>query len=548
MYVIGISSGLKHGHHDGGAVLLRDGELIAASEEERFTLAKHARGELPRGAIRFCLKKAGITMRDVDWVCSPLKSYPHYAQRLTDYFAFNFGHSPKIELYDHHLCHAASTYYGSGFDEAGVLCVDFSGDSSSGLAIHGRGKTMSEVVRFERHNSLGLFYGMLTQYLGFSMTHDEYKVMGLASYGTPRFLEAFDRILRPDGFGFVLERGYDKRLRDAPIYTTDFSTRQERIFTELLEEVLGPRRLPGQKLDDRFRDIAASGQKRLEEIGVHLARTLVQRTGCTDLCLAGGVALNCKMNMEIWREAGIRRLYVPPVPHDAGVALGAAMLKCVEHGHSIAPLAHAYWGPEYSPDEIRRTLVQVGARFAECRDPTEAAATDLLAQRTVGWFQGRMEFGPRALGNRSILADPRSKAMKDHINATIKYREEFRPFCPSVLPAAQADYFENSFDAPFMVVTFPARPGTADILPAVTHVDNTARLQSVSAEHNPLFHRLIEAFAAKGGVPVVLNTSLNINEQPTVNAPLEALHTYFCSGLDVLYLGPFRLEKIRDEA
>jgi carbamoyltransferase len=543
MYVIGISSGIKHGHHDGAAVLLRDGELIAAAEEERFTLAKHARGELPRGAIDFCLKQARITMRDVDWICSPLKTYTNYVQRLTEYFRYQFGHSPKIELYDHHLCHAASSFYGSGFTEATVACFDFSGDSSAGLVAHARGNDFRVLTRFARHNSLGLYYGMLTQYLGYQMTNDEYKVMGLSSYGSPEYLDKFAKLLRPNGIGYELDPELDKRRRDAEMFTSDFSTRQERIFTEKMEETLGPRRLRGQPLDQRLTDIAASGQKQLEIVTTQVIRSAIQETGCGDVCIAGGVGLNCKMNMEIAAEPSVNRLYVPPVPHDAGVALGAAMMKCAEAGYAIAPLTHAYWGPEYSNDTIRQTLDKIGARFELLDDPVSRCVTDLTEQKTVGWFQGRMEYGPRALGNRSILADPRNADMKDRINLTIKYREEFRPFCPSVLFERQADYFEDAFDAPFMVVTFPVNEKVAGAMPAVVHVDNTARIQSVHADSNPLYSRLIGEFEKATSLPVLINTSLNINEQPTVNAPLEALHTYFCSGLDVLYLGNYRLSK-----
>src|SRR5450631_925291 len=369
MYVIGISSGIKHGHHDGAAVLLRDGELIAAAEEERFTLSKHARGELPRGAIGFCLKQAGITIQDVDWICSPLKTYVNYAERLTEYFKYQFGHSPKIELYDHHLCHAASSFYGSGFSEATVACFDFSGDSSSGMVVHAKGDSFRELTRFGRHNSLGLYYGMLTQYLGYQMTNDEYKVMGLSSYGSPKYLDEFATLLRPNGIDYELDDALDKRRRDAEIFTSDFSTRQERIFTEKLEDILGPRRVRGQALDQRYTDIAASGQRQLEIVATEVIRSAIKASGCADVCLAGGVALNCKMNMEIAAEPSVRKLYVPPVPHDAGVALGAAMLKCAEAGHKIAPLTHAYWGPEYANDEIRSTLDKIGARYEVLNDP-----------------------------------------------------------------------------------------------------------------------------------------------------------------------------------
>lgn len=543
MYVIGISSGLKAGHHDGGAVLMKDGEIIAASEEERFTLAKHARGELPAGAIRYCLREAGVRIEDVDYVCSPLKTYPNYERRIAEWLRYQFGHAPKVELMDHHLCHAASTYYASGFSEATVLCLDNSGDNSSGLVLHAKGDDFKIVTRFERENSLGLYYGMLTQYLGYQMTNDEYKVMGLASYGQPAYLDEMEKVLAPNGLGFTLNPDLDKRVRDRELYTTDFSTRQERIFTERLEEILGPRRPKGAPLETRHRDIAASVQKQLEIVILNLVERAVAETGCGDVCIAGGVGLNCKANMEVMLHPKVSRLYVPPVPHDAGVALGAAMLKCADEGHAIAPMEHAYWGPSYGADEIRGRLTQIGARYEDLNDPVERCVQDLGRGLKIGWFQGRMEFGPRALGNRSIIADPSDDGAKDRINATIKYREEFRPFCPSALIEHQADYFDETFDAPFMVVTFPAKDRAVAETPATTHVDKTARLQSVRADTNPRYHDLISRFHKAGGPPMLLNTSLNINEQPTVNAPLEALHTFFCSGLDVLYLENFRLAK-----
>jgi len=543
MYVIGISSGLKHGHHDGGAVLMKDGEIIAASEEERFTLAKHARGELPRGTISYCLRHAGIRIEDVSFVCSPLQTYENYDRRITDYLKFHFGHSPKVELYDHHMCHAASSYFVSGFSEATVVCVDNSGDSSSGGIFHGKGNNLNSVVRFERHNSLGLYYGMMTQFLGYQMTNDEYKVMGLASYGQPEFEDKFDSILKSTELGFTFNQDLDKRLRDAEIYTSDFSTRQERIFTETLEEILGPRRLPGEPLNERFKNIAASAQARLERVLVELVGSATQRTGSTNVCLAGGVALNCKANMEIKTRNGLTNMYVPPVPHDAGVALGAAILKQVEFGHEIAPMMHGYWGPEYGEDDIRNRLEQIGASFTDCDDPVEKCVPDLHEGRTVGWFQGRMEFGPRALGNRSIIAHPGLAGMKDKINSSIKYREEFRPFCPSVNEEAQSRYFSDADHLPFMNVTVNGQANATSEISSVMHIDGTARIQTVREESNPLFHRLISEFAKAGGPEVLLNTSLNINEQPTTNSPLEALHTFFCSGMEVLYLGPFRVHK-----
>lgn len=545
MYILGIGSGLKHGHHDGSAVLMKDGALVAAAEEERFTLAKHARGELPRKAVAFCLKQAGIKIEDVAFVCSPLISYTNYAERLTDYFKFNFGHSPVVKLYDHHMCHAASTYHTSGFDDAGVVCMDFSGDSASGMIAHGKGTAIDVKQRFKRSESLGLYYGMITQYLGYNMTNDEFKVMGLASYGQPVFEDAFDKILMTTDEGYRFNTDLDKRARDARIYTSDFSTRQEQIFTEELEALLGPRRLKDQPMTQHYINVAASAQRQLEKIAVHLANIAIRETGTKNICIAGGVGLNVKMNMEILKSDPEIKLYAPSVPNDAGVSYGAAILCAVENGFDIEPYRHAYWGPEYSNDAIRHTLTQIGASFEDLSDPVADAVNSLTDGQSIGWFQGRMEFGPRALGNRSILADPRVASVKDRINATIKYREEYRPFCPSVLMEMQDQYFENTFESPFMGINFEARPGASKVIPAVVHTDNSARIQSVNKATNPLYHRLITEFSKVSGVGVLLNTSLNINEQPLVNAPLEALHTYFCSGMDSLYLGNFKLTKKR---
>ena len=296
--------------------------------------------------------------------------------------------------------------------------------------MHARGNDFRELTRFGRHNSLGLYYGMLTQYLGYQMTNDEYKVMGLSSYGSPSYLEEFASILRPDGMSYQLDGELDKRLRDKEIYTSDFSTRQERIFTEKLEDLLGARRLRGQPLDDRFTDIAASGQKQLEIIATHVTRAAIEASGCADVCLAGGVALNCKMNMEIAAEPSVGRLYVPPVPHDAGVALGAAMLKCAEAGYEIAPLTHAFWGPEYSNDLIKETLDKIGARYEVLDDPVAP-----LCRRPCRSKDRRLVPGP--YGVRTARArqsvDHRRSPFSEH-EGSDQHRHQISRGISSILP------------------------------------------------------------------------------------------------------------------
>ena len=432
----------------------------------------------------------------------------------------------------------------SGFDKATVICLDNSGDSASGVVMAGKANNLKEIIRFSRQQSLGWYYGMMTQYLGFQMTNDEYKVMGLASYGSPKYLEEFKEILKPNGIEYIFNHQLDKRYRDKDkLYEIDFSTRQERTFTNKLEEILGPRRIPGAPMLDKYLNIASSAQAQLDIVAKSIMKHAIKSTTFNNVCLAGGVALNCKMNMELMYESNVNSIYVPPVPHDAGVSLGAAILKMVENGYVIEKMTHAYYGNEYSDSYIYDTLLRIGVKFTDPKDLVNECTDDLLQQKKIGWFQGRMEFGPRALGNRSILADPRSLNVKDNINSTIKYREEFRPFCPSILFENQKEYIKDKHNLPFMVITSKAKEGASKQLPSVILIDITSRIQSVKKETNPLFHELISDFNKKCGCSALLNTSLNINEQPTVNSPLEAIHTFFCSGLDTLYLGPFKLNK-----
>jgi len=537
MYFLGISGGVLAGNQDGAAALVKNGQVIAAAEEERFLRVKHASGWLPKNAIRFCLKQAEITVRDLEGVAFPGATYRNFRQILTDYFDFTFGYAPPITLIDHHTAHAASTYFAAGNSQPSlILTMDFSGDRTSTLIAVGHGTEIEEICRMMKPDSLGIFYSLMTQYLGFQKDNDEYKVMGLASYGKPKVDLSW--LLRPSGDTYELETAYLISVlapdRPAP-------SKQERLYTTLpLPE---PARLSEQKITPYYEDVAASAQKTLEDVVLHLVDRFVAKTGLRRLCLAGGVALNCVMNQKL-RESGlVDDFFAPPHASDAGLAIGCALLQSVQAGAKPQPMSHAYLGPEYTEDEIEGFLKRANVPYERVDDLAKTVARDIAKGKIIGWFQGRMEFGPRALGNRSILADCRRAEMKDIINHRVKFREPFRPFTPSVLEEAVADYFQPPGNSPYMTITFSVRPEKQEEIPAVVHVDGTVRIQSVSAKTNPKYHRLISEFAKITGMPVVLNTSLNVKGDPINCGPREALATFFSTGMDCLAMGPFYLCK-----
>lgn len=535
MKVLGISGGVRSGNQDGAAALLIDGKLAAAAEEERFNGVKFANGLLPRQAARYCLREAGLDIRDLDAVVFPGKTYVGFRELLERFFRFQFGHSPPILLVDHHRAHAASTFYGSGFDDALVITMDNTGEEKSTTArfmTRDREEVLDEIFR---PNSLGLYYSCVTQYLGFQKDSDEYKVMGMAAYGQPNV--DFSRLLEVTSSGYRFHADFVLGV----IPKSPSPSKQEPLFDHFPLDA--PTRIPGTPFTQRDYDVAASAQRQLEEAGLALARHYVAKTGAKRICLAGGVALNCLMNQRI-RESGlVESLYVPPVCSDAGLALGAAYLAAKEAGDEPSPLPHAYWGPSFAEDEIKHVLDRSGAAYQHVNDPAAAAVERILEGKIVGWFQGRMEYGPRALGARSLLADPRDPTIKDVINAKVKFREEFRPIAPSVLHEAGPDWFLNYADSPYMTQTFTASERARHQAAAIVHEDGTCRIQSVHRETNPLYHRLIELFAARTGVPMVVNTSLNAYNDPMACEPHQALRTYFATGLDCLILGPFVLDK-----
>lgn len=579
MYILGINAY----HGNASAALVADGKLVAAVEEERFNRVKYAAG-FPVAAIRYCLETAGITIQEVDHVAIPRNPWArlgtklYYAVRMPRFtrerarvlarfagieqeLAKTFGLDPrqiaaKYHRVEHHLAHLASTFFVSPFERAAVLSADGLGDFASTMWASGEGARMRVHGAVAFPHSLGMFYTAVTQYIGFEKFGDEYKVMGLAAYGQPAYLDEFRRIVRSaNGSGFRLNLEYFRHHRDGAEMSwreADKTPVLGRLYSEHLAARLGPARQPGAALEQRHRDLAATLQARLEEVYFEMLNSLARESGAEAICLAGGVAFNCVANGKIFAETPFRRVYVQPAAGDAGLAVGAAFY--VHHQVLGRPrgfvMEHAYWGPGYSEAEIRKaleasTLMRGGYRVSKLEpEPlARAAAHQVAAGKILGWYQGRSEWGPRALGNRSIVADPRRAEMKDILNRRIKHREIFRPFAPSILAEATGDYFEQSHPSPFMTMAYAVRPEKRAAIPAPTHVDGTGRLQTVTREANPLYWQLISEFGKLTGVPVVLNTSFNDNE-PIVCRPEEAVDCFLRTKMDVLVVGPYLVEKL----
>ena len=579
--------GLNAFHGDSSACLVRDGILIAAAEEERFRRFKHWAG-FPSRAIAYCLKEGAVTLRDVDHIAVNQDSSVHLGRKIA-YLARQLP-DPALVLQrirtrrhregiperlarevpgpafkgsfhnvEHHLCHLYSAYYVSPFQNAAVVSVDGFGDfSSSAWGVGSNGKISVDGRVFFPH-SLGVFYQALTQYLGFPYYGDEYKVMGLAPYGKPIYLSEMRKIVRLNGGGgFELNLSFFRHHREEVPYTwTDGSPEMGDLFSPALEDLLGPRRQPSEPLEDRHRDIARSVQAMYEEAFFNLLEPLQRKTGTTDLALAGGCAANSVANGKVRRMTPFKRVYVQSAAGDAGGAIGAAFAVWDKSGGARNfVMDHAYWGPQFSSDDIdeliqaHKTNIDASGcimeRLADESELCRITAQAIADGKVVGWFQGRMEWGPRALGNRSIVCDPRRADMKAILNAKIKRRESFRPFAPSVLDTAVAEWFEEDDAVPFMMQVFQIREGKRPQIPAVTHVDGSGRLQTVYRHTNPLYYRLIEAFRDITGVPMVLNTSFNENE-PVVCEPKEALECFLRTKMDVLVLGEIHIRRRESE-
>ena len=573
--------GINAYHGNASAAIVCDGRLVAAVEEERFNRVKYAAG-FPAQAIRYCLKEAGLELKDIDHVAVPRNPYARlatklfYAMRMPSFakerakvlvkftgipeaLAQAFDADPakiaaKFHRIEHHQAHLASAFFVSPFERAALLSADGLGDFASTMWGSGSGSRMKIDGAIAFPHSLGLFYSAVTQYLGFLKFGDEYKVMGLAAYGEAEQLEAFRDIVREHGDGFRLGLDYFTHHRSGPEMSwaeADKTPTLGKMFSEAMERRLGPKRNPEDPLEQRHHDLASALQARLEEIYLGMLKKLNERTGLKAICLAGGVAFNCVANGKIFDTTGFEHVYVHPAAGDAGLAVGAAYY--IWHQKLGKPrgfvMDHAYWGPGYSREEIRSAIDTNGLGKNGCRIEElpgahlmERTAAIIADGKILGWFQGRAEWGPRALGNRSIVADPRRPEMKEILNQRIKHREIFRPFAPSILAESTGEWFEKSHPSPFMTLAYSVRPEKREKIPAPTHVDGTGRLQTVTREANPRYWSLIRAFERLTGVPVVLNTSFNDNE-PIVCRPEEALDCFQRTQMDALVLGDFLITR-----
>jgi carbamoyltransferase len=569
--------GLNAFHADSAACLVKDGVTVAAAEEERFRRIKHWAG-FPSEAIRWCLAEAGIGIGDVDHVALNQDGRANLGAKLAytatqrpelgmlvdrllkkreragagEHLARAFPGEAlraRVHAVQHHMAHLSSAFHVSPFEEAVVVSVDGFGDFASAAWGTGRGTAIAMDGQVLFPHSLGIFYQALTQFLGFPHYGDEYKVMGLAPYGQPLYLEQMRRIvlLQPDG-GFRLNLACFRHHREKIAFESEGGSPEfGTLYGSGMADILGTPRGPGDPLEQRHKDLARSVQAMYEEAFFHLLNTLHARYGLDAVCIAGGCGANSVANGKVTLRTPFRRVYVQSAAGDAGGAVGAAYAVWHKLGGARGPAhAHAYWGPHYGDAAIDAMLARQAAHIAELgcvvdapRDEDTLArdtAAAVAAGEVVGWFQGRMEWGPRALGNRSILGDPRRADMKDILNLKIKRRESFRPFAPSVLREAVPDWFELDGEVPFMMQVYPIREDRRARIPAVTHVDGTGRLQTVSAATNPRYHRLISAFRDATGVPMVLNTSFNENE-PVVCTPEQALDCFLRTRMDRLVLG-----------
>ncbi|MBF0353651.1 MAG: carbamoyltransferase [Alphaproteobacteria bacterium] len=556
--------GIHFGSHDASAAIVENGRLLAFMEQERFDHNKHSQA-FPQAAIDFCLQMAGVRQEDLCAVAyaNDVELTNRFKRAFTDQ-CYPGAYAPKaisqsdietklrqhltanVPLFhtEHHLAHAASVFYSSPFKEAAIYTVDGMGNWVTSTYGHGQGSDISILHRTPHPHSPGLYYGAVTQFLGFQAACDEGKTMGLAPYGKPKYLDQMRRIFRIEDGEVLLDLDFFTFHTQA---LNDEHGHPRRWFSDRFIEAFGPARLSESTLTERDADLACSAQALLEENCFKQLTHLHHLTGSDQVCVSGGVALNCSMNGRICANTPFRDLYVMPAANDAGLALGAALLASreLERGFSRSPITHAYFGSEHTVDEIEAALSTLPADIlVQSPDDLASSVAALLAEYAiVGWYQGRMEFGPRALGHRSILANPTRADTKDIVNAKVKFRELFRPFAPVVPLEEVADYFDRKTPSPFMLEIVSVREDKREVIPSVTHVDGSARVQTIERDGNPLLHRLLLEMKKRNGVPVLLNTSFNIRGDTIVRTPEDALKCFMGTGMNALAIGPYLLTK-----
>jgi len=574
MYILGINAY----HGDSSACLIKDGLIVSAIEEERIRRIKHWAG-FPSEAIKFCLKDEGITIKQVDYVTisrdpkANLFKKVLYALRysisfsnirdrlmnsrkvgsvrkeLADLFELPVS-SIKSDIYniEHHRSHIASSFFASPFQRSAILSIDGFGDFTSTMTAIGEGNRFQVLREINYPHSLGVFYTAITQFLGFPYYGDEYKVMGLAPYGKPIYMKELEKLLQltDDGF-FMLDKKYFKHFNEGVAMDWEGgSPNIAPLFNKHWKLLFGEPRIEGGDIKQSHIDLATSAQRFTEKVVFHILNYLHKETGCDNICITGGVAQNSVLNGRILEKTSFKNVYVPPAGHDAGTSIGSALYLYNQllDNSRMPEMLSAYFGSRFSHDEIILILNKKGVAYTVLSDDAlfQKVSDNLVDGGVVGWFQGRCEFGPRALGHRSILVDPRRSDVKDLLNRKIKKRESFRPFAPSILKESISDYFVQVDTVPFMEKVFDIRKDKHSEIPAVTHIDGTGRLQSVDKKVSPRYHKLISAFLEKTGVPILLNTSFNENE-PIVNTPEQALDCFLRTEMDMLVMENIIIER-----
>lgn len=542
MYILGINSGFGGGFQDPCACLYTDGKIVAAVEEERLNKIKFSTGIFPLKCIKEVLNVAKVSMHEVDIIAMHGISWQAKVEEdIRNFIMHHFGTCPVIRRYHHHTAHAASTYYLSGFEEALVVTMDNSGDGISSQIMIGRNQTLELLKNWQKPNSFGTFYSCITQLAGFDRDADEYKLMGLAPYGNKDTYN-FDFFVSNDTDGnYIVQQDYLYPI----LQGQSFPNKQIPLYSKSLLEKLkieNPYLLRGTQ---QQKDLAAAAQYQLEKVVCNWLNYWIEKTGIKNICLAGGVTMNCVLNQKLMSNCNIEQLFIPPFAGDQGISVGNAFLAGTEH--SIYPDTEnfsAYTGSQFSSEEIERILQHNKITYKKIDNHIEVAARYIHEGKIIAWVQGKSEIGARALGNRSILANPAIKGMKDKVNHAIKFRESFRPFCPSVLQEDFHLYFSSAIDSiPYMNITVDCKEVTQHQLQEIVHTDNTARVQTVSQKNNAIFHQLLTEIKKLTGHGLVLNTSLNVRNQPMSYDINDSLIAFYTSGLDALFIENYLLEK-----
>ncbi len=543
--ILGINGGTLPGNQDSSASIIKDGKIVACIEEERFTRIKHAPGVLPENSINFCLQEAKISIKDVDCIVFACETYTNMKQILLNFFNFKFGYCPKIYFVNHHLAHASSAFYLSGFKNSFIITADLSGDNKSTVLFYANKFGIKEIKSYSKPNSLGLFYATITQYLGFRYDNDECKTMALAGFKSKTNCIITD-FLKINDNEYTVNTKY---LMNGIFPGRTNPSRQEPLFNNyLINKLKRQQRLENWKIDNCYLSVAKTAQEQLEQAYFALIRQLKNsKYRSNNLCLAGGVALNAQLNSKITYSNEFENIFVPPCAGDNGTSLGGALFVANKYKSFVSKtITSAYLGDSFSNKEIKKELDRLKIKYKYHKNIAEIIAEKLSLNKIGAIFHDRMEYGPRALGNRSILANPKNPKIKDILNKEFKHRELFQPFAPSVIKEKAQDYFifpKTKCDYDFMIVNVKVKEEKKNDIISAIHIDNTARIQIVNKKNNSYFYNIIKEFGKKTGVYVLLNTSLNTKGMPIARTPQDALSVFFTTPMDFITLGNYLLEK-----